>query len=209
MGWDILSYLISICRLLTFNFLCTLNSWVWFQNNKEGSFEFLNAHILCVLVLSFRLELKKVNLLIFRLWEAESFGRYAGIFSLFQYIHSFSTTIAALSGIKSLFFRWTVAALVLRETEVLCKSVCLYSSAGRGTGMCLHRPAAAVGGGANGRRRRSDLAREHYCQMCQGQPLLWPVGEKPPRRGATCEARYETFDVIIANGSVVDGNTLV
>lgn len=71
--------------------------------------------------------------------------------------------------------------------------------------MCLHRPAAAVGGGADGRGRRSDLTREHHCQMWQGQPLLWSVGEKPPRGGATCETRYETFDVISANGSVVGG----
>lgn len=65
--------------------------------------------------------------------------------------------------------------------------------------MCLHRPAAAVGGGADGRGWRSDLTREHHCQMWQGQPLLWSVGEKPPRRGATCETRYETFDVIIGS----------
>lgn len=45
--------------------------------------------------------------------------------------------------------------------------------------------------------------------MWQGQPLLWSVGEKPPRRGATCETRYETFDVIIANGSVVGENASV
>lgn len=49
-GCDIWSDLISICHLLTFNFLWTWNSWFWFQKNQEGSFEFLNAQTLCASV---------------------------------------------------------------------------------------------------------------------------------------------------------------
>lgn len=148
------------------------------------------------------LELKKVGLLIFGLGEAGGFVGRLQFFDLWvvQCVHA---AITALVDKMSLFFMWAFAALISKEAEVLQNSpVCLYSSTGWGTRMCLHRPAAAVGGGANGRGWRSDLTRKHHCQMWQGQPLLWSVGEKPPRRGATCETRYETFDVIIANMTV-------
>lgn len=60
--------------------------------------------------------------------------------------------------------------------------------------MCLHRPAAAVGGGASGGGRRPGLPREHHYPMCQGQPLFWPVGEKSSRRSATRQTRYDLRD---------------
>lgn len=66
----------------------------------------------------------------------------------------------------------------------------LHSSTGRGEGMCLRGPAAAVGHGASGGGRRPGLPGEHHHPVCQGQPLLWPVGKKSTGGSTTSQTRY-------------------
>lgn len=181
-GCDIWSDLISSCHLLTIHFICTLNSWFWFQRNKEGSFEFLNAQILhaCVCLGSV-------------LRAGVEWGRWFCRYAFFYLSkHSCGTTIAALSRIKSVVFfyvncsffqiNWNSVQMCLSFQQPRVRSVNVPSQTSSSSGRWSGWQGVKVA--SHQRTPLSDVARAATASVC---------GRKAPR--ARCDLWNKVWDL--------------